>query len=491
MLVLLNFPDGTDAFLGNYHFQRPSKATIRPPRCPTKTTTVGEGRSLSSLIVLHAANKSSSNSKSKTYIAKPAKASKGRKSAKGAKPAAKGATPSAAVAYQPAKKTNPGTKKSTPPWQVLSTKEAAKNMEKEKTRRSNLKQCIVEEEDSQKDEESRTILSRAFLSEAEGKFLNWKRFNPEKAVQGQRFIGAYLDRNLPPRLGVPEVAFLGRSNVGKSSLLNRLAKSGDMARVGKTPGATASVNLYALLDAQERILLGLADLPGFGYAKLSQVVQESVRRAAEHYLDTRNELALGILLVDVRRDPGEADRAVLAALYDMGVPIVVVATKMDKISSEYERERQLAAIQTGLGLPPGQPLTVSSVTGEGCKELWRILLEACETCVAEVKSKYVEDVVDDDDDDEEEGEERDPWYDFEDSEDLVYDQGFDWIHGSGDAVVYEGGDDNDEFNDDNGGDDFVNDDDDDDAADLYIEPQRETLKSLKKKVKGMQKRGEI
>src|SRR3569623_845266 len=191
---------------------------------------------------------------------------------------------------------------------------------------------------------------------------------------------------------------------GKSSLLNRLSKSSstgttEQARVGKTPGATASVNLYALYEMkkqqtpqQQRNVLAFADLPGFGYAKLSKDTQESVQAAAEHYLSKRKELMLGILLVDLRRTPSDDDRAVLAALYDMGVPLIVVATKLDKISSQNERQRCLETIRVGLGLPENQPLAVSSVTGEGCRSLWRIILEACETGVKEFGAKYKEDV---------------------------------------------------------------------------------------------------
>ena len=200
---------------------------------------------------------------------------------------------------------------------------------------------------------------------------------------------------------------------GKSSLLNRLtatlsSSSTTQARVGKTPGATASVNLYALAkystssstggsstdsNSHYKDLLGLADLPGFGYAKLSKELQESVQEAAENYLNKRRELALGILLVDVRRDISDNDRAVLAALYDMGVPLLVVATKLDKLKNDAERTRQLQTIQQGLGLPEGQPLAVSSVTGEGVKQLWNILLEACETSVVEFRQTYDDDAA--------------------------------------------------------------------------------------------------
>jgi len=169
------------------------------------------------------------------------------------------------------------------------------------------------------------------------------------------------------------------------------------ARVGKTPGATASVNLYAVKGRKSRRremdLLGFADLPGFGYAKLSKSVKESVEAAAERYLARRKELVLGILLVDVRRVPSEDDRAVLAALYDMGVPLLVVATKVDKLKAN-ALPKAVEGVRVNLGLPEGQPLCVSSVSGEGIKEVWKILLDACEEKVEEWRGDEEEDYDD-------------------------------------------------------------------------------------------------
>ena len=428
-------------------------------------------------------------------------------------------------------KANPQKKQSsTPPWQVMSAKEAKLNIEQEKERRKLAQQGIHQPQSSASSDGSsssqQVTLSKSFLSAADQRFLKWKRFHPSTTPNiGLRFVGAFLNKRLPPSLGVPEVAFLGRSNVGKSSLLNRLtstlSSSTTQARVGKTPGATASVNLYALAkystsststgasstdNTQFKDLLGLADLPGFGYAKLSKELQESVQEAAENYLNKRRELALGILLVDVRRDISDNDRAVLAALYDMGVPLLVVATKLDKLKNDTERTRQLQTIQQGLGLPEGQPLAVSSVTGEGVKQLWNILLEACETSVVEFRQTYDDDVdklIEDDGDAYEPGEAFASMDD--DDEELAYDMGYDWIHG-GDFGVYEDeNDDDDGFYDSNLDYDEnapPSSDDDDWYAekDMHdfggantMNPPRtgEIMKSLKQRAREMERRGEL
>eukprot|EP00521_Asterionellopsis_glacialis_P014326 CAMPEP_0195304128 /NCGR_PEP_ID=MMETSP0707-20130614/33911_1 /TAXON_ID=33640 /ORGANISM="Asterionellopsis glacialis, Strain CCMP134" /LENGTH=528 /DNA_ID=CAMNT_0040367847 /DNA_START=52 /DNA_END=1638 /DNA_ORIENTATION=- len=405
----------------------------------------------------------------------------------------------------------PSLKTRAPPWQVLSAKDAKKNVAAEKNRRDRIRQGLAKpnEELDFDDMEQPATLSKALLGEADRQLLSWKRFNPSTAPNGMTFVGSYLERRLPPRLGVPEIAFLGRSNVGKSSLLNCLTTSArqkgaesnqkDQARVGKTPGATASVNMYVMTGKRGRRsvssskpLLGFADLPGFGYARLSKDIKEQVQEAAERYLEKRQELALGILLVDARRTPSDDDRAVLAALYDMGVPLVVVATKVDKLSNN-ERDSCLETVRDGLGLPDGQPFCVSSATGEGTKDLWTIILEACETCLEDFKNKLEKAGSDDDDDDGDLDEDGD--------DDIQYDMGYDWIHDSG--VIYEGDADDEvgysDNNDQHDGD-YFDDDHDDDYTTLNTSEQKEQqaaikeafkMKNLKQRVRDMEKRGEL
>lgn len=353
--------------------------------------------------------------------------------------------------------------RSTPPWQVMSKKDQIKNAQTLKEQREQIKNggagtstttpVPVTTTYSADISTKNTLLTPTMRS-----LISWKRFKPSPGSMSSSassssssssssdlaFVGSYLDNRTPPSLGVPEIAFLGRSNVGKSSLLNKLVSS-NIARVGKTPGATASVNLYAMTaptkknSETQKPILGLVDLPGFGYAKLSKDLKASVEKAAEKYLNQRLELALGILLVDSRREPSMDDKSILAALYDLGIPLVVVATKLDKLKAN-EREQFLERINVELGLPDNQPLAISSMTGEGVKDLWRIILDACEDKVAELKGEL--DTNDEDDDEEDE----DDWWDddgnkkevFQDDDDFVYDQGYDWVQGNSEVVYEEG-----------------------------------------------------
>ncbi len=183
------------------------------------------------------------------------------------------------------------------------------------------------------------------------------------------FLGSFTRDLLEP--GLPEVAFAGRSNVGKSSALNRLLDRKGAARVSSTPGRTQAVNLF---ECDGRMVV--ADLPGYGYAKVPDAVQATWAAAMATYLAEREALKLVVVLVDARRDPQTLDAEMIDVLATHERPTLVVATKVDKLKRS-QRVRQLAAIRKGHGLSVDSLLPFSSVTGEGRDELWAIVRDVC------------------------------------------------------------------------------------------------------------------
>ena len=189
------------------------------------------------------------------------------------------------------------------------------------------------------------------------------------AVGGLSFIGSFPGEL--PVLDSPEIAFAGRSNVGKSSALNTLLRSKKAARVSSTPGRTQTINLFDVGGA-----CVFADLPGYGFAKVPAAVQHAWKGMIESYLSDREALRLVVVLVDARRDPQESDGMLLYALTEAHIPALVVATKVDKLRKQ-QRQRQLAVIRREFALPKGQPLAFSSLTGEGRDAVWDRIEAAC------------------------------------------------------------------------------------------------------------------
>jgi GTP-binding protein len=169
-----------------------------------------------------------------------------------------------------------------------------------------------------------------------------------------------------PAPALPEIAFLGRSNVGKSSLLNALV--GDKAaKVSQTPGRTRAINFFALLDQRQLPKLVFADLPGYGYAKISKSISSTWPAFIEPYLAERDTLRLCICLVDSNIPPQPSDRQLIDWLRHTGRIFAVVATKVDRLSGN-ERTRNLQALKKGLELEDILP--ISAKTSYGLKELW-------------------------------------------------------------------------------------------------------------------------
>lgn len=166
-----------------------------------------------------------------------------------------------------------------------------------------------------------------------------------------------------PPADLPEVAFAGRSNVGKSSLLNRLVRRRGFARVSNTPGRTREINFFRVNHA-----FVLVDLPGYGYARVSKEEKAAWRPLIEGYL-TGEPAPKGVVqLLDVRHEPTKDDLQMLDFLADTGLPTIVVVTKIDKLSSRAAAER-IAGFGKELELDPEQIIPFSAVTGSGRDDL--------------------------------------------------------------------------------------------------------------------------
>jgi len=160
----------------------------------------------------------------------------------------------------------------------------------------------------------------------------------------------------------PEVAFLGRSNVGKSSVINSLLGVKGLARTSSTPGRTQSINFFLINEA-----FYFVDLPGYGYAKAAQEKRRAWGRLIEKYLAKRPQLVLSILIVDARHEPSPLDLQMQSWLQHFGLSYLVVSTKIDKLSGNEQRtirQRMRKSLHTERVIP------YSAITGVGAKEIW-------------------------------------------------------------------------------------------------------------------------
>jgi GTP-binding protein len=173
-----------------------------------------------------------------------------------------------------------------------------------------------------------------------------------------------------PNTGFPEIVLAGRSNVGKSSLINALVNRKGLARVGNTPGKTRIINFYNINDA-----LMIVDLPGYGYAKVSAVEKESWGKLAETYLTTRKQLKIIILLVDIRHEPTRDDQVMLRFIRESGRKFVVVANKADKIGRS-GLKKHIDQIRASLNLDENiEILPFSALKKTGVEALWQKIEE--------------------------------------------------------------------------------------------------------------------
>ena len=184
-------------------------------------------------------------------------------------------------------------------------------------------------------------------------------------ITDAKFIAAATVPTSFPKGNKPEVAFLGRSNVGKSSLMNSLLGVKGLARTSSTPGRTQSINFF-LINEQFHFV----DLPGYGYAKVSKDARQEWGKLIEKSLAEREQLVLSILIVDARHEPSPLDLQMKSWLQHFELPYLVVSTKVDKLSAN-ERRRSL---QTAKKVLKTENITqYSSITRDGIKDVWDVI----------------------------------------------------------------------------------------------------------------------
>lgn len=173
-----------------------------------------------------------------------------------------------------------------------------------------------------------------------------------------------------PENQLPEIAFAGKSNVGKSSLINGLMNRKAYARTSQQPGKTQTINYYNINES-----LYFVDLPGYGYAKVSKEMQAKWGKLIERYLHKSSQLRLVFLLIDIRHDPSENDKMMYHWIVDNGFHPVIIATKLDKLKRS-QVPKHVKAIKDGLQVVEGTPIfPYSSLTKQGRDEIWEFIEE--------------------------------------------------------------------------------------------------------------------
>ncbi len=171
-----------------------------------------------------------------------------------------------------------------------------------------------------------------------------------------------------PENQMPEIAFAGKSNVGKSSLINGLMNRKSLARTSSQPGKTQTINFYNINEA-----LYFVDLPGYGYAKVSQSIKEKWGKMIENYLHKSKQLRAVFLLIDIRHEPSANDRNMYEWIKYHGYEPVIITTKLDKINRS-QRTKHVKMIREGLGMPKeGLIFPFSAVTKDGRDEIWEYI----------------------------------------------------------------------------------------------------------------------
>ncbi|MBN2178901.1 MAG: YihA family ribosome biogenesis GTP-binding protein [Deltaproteobacteria bacterium] len=184
------------------------------------------------------------------------------------------------------------------------------------------------------------------------------------------FIKSATDPSHYPEDTLPEIAFAGRSNVGKSSLINTLLQRKKLARMSNTPGRTQLINFFLVNDE-----LFFVDLPGYGYAKVPLEIKKKWGPMVERYLKSRKNLRMVILILDIRRDPTKDDLSLVSWLYTYGIKPVFVLTKSDKLSKSRVAVRRRAIGET-LEVSDDALVTFSARTREGRETVWNVIVDS-------------------------------------------------------------------------------------------------------------------
>ena len=175
-----------------------------------------------------------------------------------------------------------------------------------------------------------------------------------------------------PKNQKPEVAFAGKSNVGKSSLINSLVNRKALARTSSQPGKTQTINFYNVNET-----MYLVDLPGYGYAKVPQSEKEKWGKLIERYLHGSQQLRAVFLLIDIRHEPGANDKIMYEWICHNGYEPIIIATKLDKIKRS-QIQKQVKLIREGLKVRPGTQISpFSSETKQGVAEVWNLMESLC------------------------------------------------------------------------------------------------------------------
>ncbi len=183
-------------------------------------------------------------------------------------------------------------------------------------------------------------------------------------------ISATQPGNYPPE-NLPEIAFAGRSNVGKSTLINKLVNRKHLVKTSSTPGRTQLLNFFNINDA-----FVFVDLPGYGYAKVPDRVKKDWGKMIETFLSTRLTLKGVVLILDIRRNPGEEENNFISWLHQQGIPTVLILTKADKLSKT-KQKKQIQIIEKALSVNPEELICFSAKTRQGLDSVWK----AIEYCI--------------------------------------------------------------------------------------------------------------